>query len=120
MDGPSGASGGDSGQPAGPATKKPAGLRLWETVLCGPLQCMEWHAVDRGRIGVGRWRKPLDVGEKRHWDEVVIRRRGSSLTSMVVYLKRATGMYVRVWGRRHRVEEYILVGQTALPAGVGC
>ena len=38
------------------------------------------------------------------------RTRGRSFTSMVVYLRRAIptaeDMYVRVWGRRHKVEEY--------------
>ena len=114
IDGPSWAFGGDGGRMAGPTTKEPAGTT---PVGDRPVRAFVVHGVACS----GQWAHRSREIEKAfgcrgggvigmRWLLQWGRRRGRSFTSMVVYLRKAIptteAMYVRVWGRRHRVEEY--------------
>ena len=111
VDGPSG---GDGGQLAGPTTEKPAGTT---PVGDRPVRAFVVHGVACSGPWAYRSREMEKAFGRKgggviwmRWLLQWSRRRDRSFTSMVVYLRRviptAEAMYVRVWGRRHRVEEY--------------
>ena len=104
---------GASNLSGGPTTKEPAG-----TTPVGehPVRAFVVHGVACSGPWAHRSREVENAFGRRggsiigmRWLLQWSRRRGRPFTSLVVYLRRAittAGDSVRLWGRRHRVEEY--------------